>query len=133
MGIFKSIGVAVDNLRNTALDYIDTQMKLLKIQAAQKVSTLLSTLAAYLILFFFLVFFLLFASIAGAYVLSDMTGKPYAGFLIVSGIYLIIGFAVFLGREKLLRKPFLNAIIRQLFKEPSKEDPNGKPINDDPT
>ena len=125
MGFFTSIGTTIENLRNTAQEYIETQVKLFKLQAAEKVSALVATTAAYLILSVFLLFFLLFASIAGAYVLSEIIGRPYAGFLIVSGIYLVIGLVIFLNREKLLRRPLLNAIIRQLFKE----DPNDNSKN----
>ena len=117
MGIFKSIGSTIENLRNSAQEYIETQVKLFKLQAAEKVSALVAAMAAYMILSFFLLFFLLFASIAGAYVLSEMIGRPYAGFLIVSGIYLLTGLIIFINREKLLRRPLLNAIIRQLFKD----------------
>jgi hypothetical protein len=122
MGIFKSIGLTIDNLRSVAEAYIETQLKLLKLQAAEKASTLFSTLAAYLVLVFFLLFFLLFASIAGAYALSDLLGRPYAGFLIVSGIYLLVGFFIFLNRERLLKKPMLNAITRQLFRDSGEPD-----------
>ena len=117
MGIFTSVRETIDNLRNTAVDYIDTQVKLLKLQAAEKISGLLSSLVAYLVLFFFLTFFLLFASIAGAYVLSDIIGKPYTGFLIVAGFYFLVGIAIYRWRDRLLKRPLLDAIVRQLFKD----------------
>jgi uncharacterized membrane protein YqjE len=124
MGIFSSIESTITRLREIARDYVETQIELLKIQAAEKISTLVATVIAYAILSFFLLFFLLFASVALAYVLSDWIGKPYAGFLIVAGLYLLIGFGVFKGRERLLRRPILNAIIRQLFNPGKNKEEN---------
>lgn len=124
MGIFSSIESTITRLREIAREYVETQIELLKIQAAEKISTLVATVMAYAILSFFLLFFLLFASVALAYVLSDWIGKPYAGFLIVAGLYLLIGFGVFKGRERLLRRPILDAIIRQLFNPGKNKEEN---------
>jgi uncharacterized membrane protein YqjE len=117
MGIFSSIRSTVDNLRGRAQEYVETQVELLKVQAAEKISSLLANILAWLILTFFLLFFLLFASVALAWVLSDWLGRPYTGFLLVAGLYLLVGYGIFRGRERLLRRPLLNAIIRQLFRE----------------
>ncbi|HEY0678490.1 MAG TPA: phage holin family protein [Chitinophagaceae bacterium] len=121
MGIFNTIGSTLNDLRNSAMEFIETQIALAKVQAAEKVSTLVSTIAAFLILSVFLLFFLLFGSIAAAYWMASITGSNALGFLIVGGFYLLVGVIIFLGRERLLRRPMLNAIIRQLFKERTAE------------
>jgi hypothetical protein len=46
--------------------------------------------------------------------LSDWIGKPYSGFLIVAGFYLILGIIVWITRGKFIRYPVMNAIIKQL-------------------
>jgi hypothetical protein len=126
MGFFNTIRTTVDNLRNLAQEYVETQVELLKVQAAEKISLLVSKIMAYMVLSFFLLFFLLFASIALAYVLSEWMGRPYAGFLTVAAIYLVLGVGIFRGRERLLRRPLLNAIVRELFREKTPKDNNGK-------
>ena len=65
--------------------------------------------------------FVLFASVALAFVFSKLTGEYYWGFLIVAGIYLLIGLIVWTMKEKLLRLPIMNAMLRQLFKEEDDE------------
>jgi len=120
MGLFKTIGSTFGNLRNIAQEYVETRIELLKVQAAEKLSSLLSNIIAYLVLVFFLLFFLLFASAGLALVLSAWIGKAYAGFLIVGGFYLLIGLIIFKSKERLLKKPLRNAIVRQLFGENGK-------------
>jgi hypothetical protein len=115
MGIFNSIRSTIDDVRNIAQEYVATQLELLKVQAAEKLSGLMSNLIAYLVLTVFLLFFLLFASAGLAWVLSAWIGKTYAGFLIVGGFYLLIGLIFFKSKETLLRKPLRDAIVRQLF------------------
>jgi hypothetical protein len=117
MGIFKTIESTLGNLRRIAQEYLETQVELLKVQAAEKLSALLSNIIAYLVLVFFLLFFLLFASAGLAWVISAWIGKTYAGFFIVGGFYLLIGLIIFKSKEGLLRKPLRNAIIRQLFND----------------
>lgn len=117
MGIFNSIKSTIGNLRSIAEDYVETQIELLKVQAAEKLSKLLSGIIAYLVLAVFLVFFLLFASAGLAWVISAWIGKTYAGFLIVGGFYLLLGLIIFKSKETLLRKPLRDAIVRQLFSD----------------
>lgn len=117
MGLFKTIRSSIINLQQIGQDYLETQVELLKVQAAEKISSLLANMIAALILSLFLLFFLLFASIGLAHVLSDWIGRSYAGFLIMAGFYLLIGYVVFKNRERILRRPILNAIVRQLFSQ----------------
>ena len=126
MGLFKTIRSTIVNLRQVGQEYIETQFQLLKVQAAKKISLLLANTIAFIILSLFLLFFLLFASVALAHVLSDWIGRSYAGFLIVAAIYLVTGYVVFKNKERILRRPILNAIVRKLFAGKSSEKENGK-------
>jgi hypothetical protein len=88
-----------------------------EIGSGSKRSKVLSNFFAGLIVACGFLFFLVFASIAAAYALSAWIGKMYAGFLIVSGIYFLLGIIIWNGREKFLRIPVMNAMIRQLLKK----------------
>lgn len=126
MGFFSGIKETLENLRITAKDYFETQIALVKLQAAEKISSAASAIIAYLVLSVFLLFFLLFGSFALAYFLSEWIGRPFAGFLIVGGLYLLTGMSIFFGRERILRRPILNALIRQWFLEkPGKNETPG--------
>jgi hypothetical protein len=126
MGLFNTIRSTLTNLQNIGQEYLDTQVRLLKVQAAEKVSTLLATIISSIILSLFLLLFLLFASVGLAQVLGDWIGRSFAGYLIVAAIYLITGLIVYKNKEGMLRRPILNAIIKQLFADKNTEKENGK-------
>lgn len=106
-----------EGLTDHVKEYINTRVELTKLQIAEKTSLIISQVIAVTIVALFFLFVLVFGSIAGAWALSDWIGKPYAGFLIVAGIYLVLGIIVWIARGRLLRYPIMNAIIGQLQKK----------------
>jgi len=67
-----------------------------------------------------LVIFILFfvnLNIGLALFLGALLGKSWLGFIIVSGGYAIIGFVVYLFRERWIKQPVSNSIITQLLKD----------------
>ena len=111
----------VEELADHVKDYVKTKIASAKLSVAEKTSKLISNLIAALIVAGVFLLFILFGSIAGALALSAWIGKMYAGFLIVAGIYLLIGIIVWNARERLLRIPIMNSIINQMFKEDDDE------------
>lgn len=106
----------IRGLAATVKEYLGTRVDAIKLTAAEKTSLVISDLVAGAIVAIVFLCALLFASIAGALALSAWTGKPYSGFLIVSGIYLLAGLITWRSKERLIRIPVMNSIIRQLFK-----------------
>ncbi len=111
----------MEGLTDHVKQYINTRVELTKLTIAEKTSQVISQLIAFTIVALFFLFVLIFGSIAGAWALSNWIGKPYAGFLIVAGIYLVLGIIVWAARGRLLRFPIMNAIIKLLQK---KDDDN---------
>ena len=105
--------------------YINTEIELAKLKAAEKLSKLFSNFIAAIFLGAVFSLFLLFISFSISYLLGEALGKIWLGFLIVSLFYLVIGLAGWFAREKLLRVPIMNMIIRQLF---HKTDPEKEPL-----
>jgi Putative Actinobacterial Holin-X, holin superfamily III len=95
--------------------YVNTEIALVKLTVAEKLSKAFSGLIALLFVGAFFFFFILFASLALAYVIGAWLDKIWAGFLVVALMYLLIGVIAWYAREKLFRVPLMNAIIRQLF------------------
>jgi hypothetical protein len=91
--------------------------------ALQTAPNVANTMATILSAVVFL-FFLFFASMGLAFILSSWIGNMYSGFLIVAGIYLILGLVIWYSREKLIRIPIMNAIIRQLFENNGEDRKN---------
>jgi hypothetical protein len=112
----KRIFHKIEELANHIKDYLNLQIDVLKLTAAAKISFVLAGIIAGAIAAMVFVLVIVFGSFAAAYALSGWIGLSYAGFLIVAMIYLFIGIIVWLTKDRLIRIPIMNSIIRQLFK-----------------
>lgn len=113
----------VQHLAEEVKEYVNVRIDLIKLNVAEKASSLVANTMATIISAIIFIFFLFFASTALALFLSAVIGKPFSGFLIVAGIYLVLGIVIWYARGKLIQVPVMNAIIRQLFANDQK---NGK-------
>ena len=68
-------------------------------------------------------FFILFGSIALALGISQLLDSAYAGFLVVAGIYLLIGILIAVFNEKWIKEPVSNGVIKTIFKSEKSEHP----------
>ena len=110
-----------DQLLSNAEEYIKTRQRLAKLSAVEKTVTISSSLIIGAVLFVFFTLFLVFASIAAEDYLTTVLGPPYSGPLVVSGFYLLVMLILFIGRESLLRKPIVNGMIKNIFKDDDHE------------
>lgn len=101
--------------------YVNTEIELVKLTLAEKLSKLLSNFIALIFLGVVFFLFILFTSLSLAYLIGEWTGKIWIGFLMVAVIYFLMGIITWLTREKLLQVPIMNAIIRQLFSKDQQE------------
>jgi hypothetical protein len=104
----------LEELTDHVKEYINTRVELTKLRLAEKTSLIISNLVAVTVVVLLFLFVIFFGSFAGAWALSDWIGKPYSGFLIVAGFYLLLGIIVWVTRHKFIRYPVMNAIIKQL-------------------
>jgi hypothetical protein len=112
----------VEELADTVKDYVNTRIESAKLNIAEKSSAVIANLVAGLIVVSFFMLFFLFGSIALAFGLGEWIGKTWSGFLIVAGLYLLIGLVVWTARVKIIQLPIMNALIKQLFGEEDEED-----------
>jgi hypothetical protein len=103
-------------------EYVNNRVDSAKLNVADKTSRIVANGIAILVIVVLSLFFMVFASIAFAHVLGIWTGKLYWGFLIIAGIYLLLAFFIWLGKNKLIRLPIMNAILRQLFNDNDNEE-----------
>ena len=111
-----------EDLAEHVKEYINNRMDAVKLSAAEKSSKLAATVIASVVVAIFFIIFLFFASTALAFVFSRLTGELSWGFLIVSGIYLLLGAIVWLLKDRILQLPVMNAILRQLFTDDEEDD-----------
>ncbi len=105
----------LESLLNTAKEYLNTRIKQAKLGVVEKVSNLLSTLIARLMVILVFLFALLLASMAGAMAIGESLGHEWLGFLIMAGAWMILGILIWVTRNRFVRIPIMNDIIRSLF------------------
>ena len=105
----------VEDLASSVKEYVDTRIDAVKLNAAEKSSGVIANVIAGIVVAVVFLFFIGLASTSLAYGLGEWIGKTWVGFLIVAGLYLLIGIIVWAGRGKLIRLPVMNAMIQQLF------------------
>ncbi len=112
----------VEEMADHVKEYVNNHINSAKISVAEKTSGILANIIAVAIVLTVFLFFIIFSSVALAFAFAKLTGEYYWGFLIVAGIYLLIGILVWALKEKLLRMPIMNSILQQLFKDEEEAD-----------
>ena len=105
----------VEELFQKLRDYADTRLDLFKLKSINKVSGFMSSVIYILILVILLSIVLLCITIGVALLIGASIGNVYYGFFIVGGIYIIIGLILYSLREKLIKIPLINKLIKELI------------------
>lgn len=112
----------IEGLTEHVREYVQTRIEQAKLEIAEKTSLVIGNLIAVAVVMVLFLFVLVFGSIACAWALSDWLGEPWIGFLIVAGFYLLLGIIIWFARERIIRFPVMNAIIRELHKKDRNEN-----------
>lgn len=107
----------ITDLAGHAEDYLKTREELAKLVAAEKSSIVAGTLFSSLVLILIFSIVFLFLSFSAAYFIAELTGKVYLGFISMTGFYLLAGILFYLNRQRWLKNPVTNIVIRNFFKE----------------
>jgi hypothetical protein len=105
----------IEEITDDLRAYLDTNIKLIKLEAASNASEIGSGMISGIILGVVGLLFLLFLSLATAVYLSNFFDSNLLGIAAVSGFYLVLGLGMFLGRKKLFIAPLRNMITRKIF------------------
>ena len=103
-----------ESLFDKAGEYLETRASLVKLKTIRKTSDVISVMISKLIAVIIAGAFILMLSIALAFFLGDILGKNYYGFLIVAGLYALVGLVYFLLKDKLVKVPVEDAIIKKM-------------------
>jgi uncharacterized membrane protein len=66
--------------------------------------------------------FTLFINIALSLFIGNLLGEYYLGFLIVSGVYLILSLVIYFYSDKMIKIPLTNLVIAKLLKTKIKKN-----------
>ncbi|HRO86031.1 MAG TPA: phage holin family protein [Niabella sp.] len=111
-----------EELTGTVKEYINTRIDAVKLNAAEKSSSVAANFIAGSIVAFMFFFFFIFGGIALSFGLGNWIGSTWAGFLVTAILFLLIGILAWMAKGKLIRLPIMNALIQQLYDEDDEED-----------
>jgi hypothetical protein len=106
---------SVEELFYKLKDYADTRLNLFKLKAINKISSFMSTLivSVFLIVLLFLV--LICITVGLGLLIGSWLGNAFWGFFIMAAIYIIIGLVLYSSRNKLLKQPVSDRLIKELI------------------
>ncbi|MBK8610673.1 MAG: phage holin family protein [Chitinophagaceae bacterium] len=106
----------VEELAETVKEYVNTRIEAAKLNTAEKkLGYYCYLVIAGLIVAAIFMFFLVFGFIVLALGLGDWLGKPWAGFLIVAFLFLLVAIIIWFARVKIIQLPVMNALIKLFF------------------
>jgi hypothetical protein len=108
----KKVSESIADITDQVRKYVRLRIDLFKLDLTEKLATLTTTLLISIIFFIVFLFFTLFLSLAFIFWFKEYAGDAWVGSLIVAGFYILLGFIVFLMRDKL----FLNRVVVQISK-----------------
>ena len=105
----------VESLIDRVKSYVETRVDLLKLKGIDKSSSFLSLLISMLVVILISFISVMLLSVGIALFLGDLLGKSYYGFFIVAGFYLITGIVLYTYKDKWLKTPIANSMIKKLM------------------
>lgn len=121
----KSIPENFTELFENIKSYLALQLDLLKLNANERIIKSLAVIIILGVLAAVIFFIFFFLSFSFAYWYGERTGNMALGFLLISGIYVLLGIVVFSLRKSLIIKPLVYMWYKTMDEEPqeiTKED-----------
>jgi len=94
--------------------YAEARFDLAILNVQDKISDVFASIASVLLMVFIGFFVVLFISLGIAWYIGDRTGDPSMGFFSLAGFYLLLALVVYFTREKLIKTPIINALIKKI-------------------
>lgn len=107
----------VDDLVDQLKKYLNNRYELLKLKAVDKVSTALSIAVSNAVLIFFAAWILVLLSIGTSLWIGEQMNSTFSGFFIVSGFIFLVGLFVYVGKDKLVKKPVADKFINDMLND----------------
>ena len=106
-------------LKDNVKDYVEAKVDILKLKAIRKGAPMISNIIVGVALAFLAIFIIMFLSFSAAYAISDATDRPFLGFLIVAGFYILLAVLIVTLKNKLLTMPIMHSMLASLYEKDS--------------
>ena len=114
---FRAITDSINHTGDKIQDYLESTAEYYKLRLFKSAMQFSTSLVSMLVIGFVSFLFLIFISIGGALYLSSVIGNPFAGFLIVACIYLILLVLTLIYGKGFIEKKMLLKFSDLLFEE----------------
>jgi hypothetical protein len=102
-------------LNDNVKEFVDTKIDIIKLKAISKGAPMISNIIVGVALAFLGIFIIMFLSFSAAYAISSATEKPFLGFLLVAGFYILLAVLVVVLKNKLLTMPIMHSLLDSLY------------------
>jgi len=99
----------------TLKEYLETRIDLVKFKTIDKSSSVLSSLVSSIVIILGIFLFAFLLCMGLSFYLGEILGKTYYGFFIVGGFFSLVIILLYLNRNKWLKTPFGNMIVKKMF------------------
>lgn len=110
------------SLKDNVQEFVDAKIDIIKLKAISKGAPMISNIIVGVTMAFLGIFIIMFLSFSAAYAISSATEKPFLGFLLVAGFYILLAVLVVALKNKLLTMPIMQSLLNSLYYKNS----NGK-------
>ena len=104
-----------DTFVDQVKEYVNTRLAQLKLSFAEKTSKVVAIIIAVVMVALVFFLFLVLLCVAGAIAIGQWLESSWLGFLIMAGIVLLAAFILWVSKDRLIRKPIMNAMINAMF------------------
>lgn len=111
-----------ENIRKDIQEYIEVKLDLLKLQAAENISGVISKVMLSVILILMLSIILLFLSLAAGYFMASVLNSNELGFLCVAGFYTLLLLIILAFRKKIIERPVIKSVIKVFFHKTGRDE-----------
>ncbi len=106
---------AIGSLFESAGNYLETRVNLLKLKAIDKSSDIVSSVVSRVVIMIIFTFGFIILNIGSSIWLGDAMGKIYYGFFVVGGFYLLLAIVLIIFKGKWLKSPLNNLVIKKML------------------
>lgn len=104
----------VEKLLSNVKEYAEVRFDLISLNFQDKLSIVVSSLVSIVIISVLTLLIFLFASIGAALWLGEYFQSASIGFFCVMGFYVLLTFLLLLNREKWIKFPIMNSLIKKI-------------------
>lgn len=106
---------SVEALFEKTTDYLETRIELVKLQAVNKITDVVSSFISRLVIVIIAVLLVVVLNTGIAIWLGEVLGKMYYGFFCLAGFYLVLIIILAAGRHSWLKKPIGDKLVKKML------------------